>query len=56
MVARDLLEGVVFALLFYAGLRWIVLRDRDTLHLAHRLTGNRTGFWSRLLPAAPLHT
>lgn len=54
---RAILEGVLFALLFYAGLRWVVLRDRDTLHLAHRITGTRARFCARLLPPAPLlHT
>jgi hypothetical protein len=48
------LEGSTFALLFYAGLRWVVLRDRDTLQIAHRLTGSRARIWSRLLPPAPL--
>jgi O-antigen/teichoic acid export membrane protein len=53
--ARPAIEGVTFVLLFYAGLRWLVLRDRDTLHLAHRLTGTRARFLSWLLPpAAPL--
>ena len=53
--ARAAVEGVTFILLFYAGLRWLVLRDRDTLYLAHRLIGTRARFLSRLLPpAAPL--
>ncbi len=53
--ARAAVEGLSFVLLFYVGLRWLVLRDRDTLHLAHRLTGTRARFFSRLLPpAAPL--
>jgi hypothetical protein len=53
--ARAAVEGLTFVLLFYVGLRWLVLRDRDTLHLAHRLTGTRARFFSRLLPpAAPL--
>jgi len=52
---RAAVEGLTFVLLFYVGLRWLVLRDRDTLHLAHRLTGTRARFFSRLLPpAAPL--
>jgi O-antigen/teichoic acid export membrane protein len=55
--ARAAIEGVTFVLLFYAGLRWLVLRDRDTLYLAHRLIGTRARFLSRLLPpAAPLLT
>jgi hypothetical protein len=48
--ARAAVEGLSFVLLFYAGLRWLVLRDRDTLHLAHRLTGTRARFFSRFLP------
>ena len=53
--ARAAVEGLTFVLLFYVGLRWLVLRDRDTLHLAHRLTGTRARFFSRFLPpAAPL--
>ncbi|HEV3410727.1 MAG TPA: oligosaccharide flippase family protein, partial [Chthoniobacterales bacterium] len=38
---RAAVEAASYALLFYAGLRWLVLRDPDVLHLAHRLTGNR---------------
>jgi len=53
--ARAVVEGLTFVLLFYVGLRWLVLRDRDTLHLAHRLTGTRARFLRRLLPpTAPL--
>ena len=44
----------VFAILFYAGLRWLVFRDEDTLRVAHRVAGSRIKFFSRLLPAAPL--
>jgi hypothetical protein len=48
-------EVLTFVLLFYLGLRWFVLRDRDTLHLAYRLTGTRGRFFSRFLPPpAPL--
>ncbi len=52
--ARAVVQGVVFALIFYAGLRWLVFRDADTLRLAHRVTGQRSKLLSRLLPAAPL--
>jgi O-antigen/teichoic acid export membrane protein len=44
-------QGTIFALIFYAGLRWLVLRDADTLQLAHRLTGHRAATW--LLPPLP---
>jgi hypothetical protein len=52
--ARALVQGFAFAVLFYVGLRFVVLRDRDTLHLAHRITENRAPFFARLLPPAPL--
>lgn len=52
--ARAVAQGVVFALIFYGGLRWLVFRDADTLRLAHRITGQRTKLLSRLLPATPL--
>jgi hypothetical protein len=45
---------LVFALIFYVGLRWLVFRDADTLRLAHRVAGQRLKLLSRLLPAAPL--
>jgi len=48
--AHAAVEGLTFVLLFYAGLRWLLLRDYDTLHLAHRLTGSRARFFSRFLP------
>jgi hypothetical protein len=47
-------QGLSFAVFFYAGLRWVVLRDRDILHLAHRITGTRARFFARLLPPEPL--
>ncbi len=50
-VARLLLKGGVFAVIYYVGLRWVVLRDSDTLQLAHRLTGS--GALARLLPPLP---
>ena len=46
--------SALFTALFYAGFRWVVLRDRDTLHLAHRITGHRARLLTRLLPPAPL--
>jgi O-antigen/teichoic acid export membrane protein len=52
--ARAAIEGLTFIFLFYAGLRWLVLRDRDTLHLAHRIAGHRVKLLSRLLPAVPI--
>ena len=52
--ARAVVQGVVFALIFYGGLRWLVFRDADTLRLAHRITGQRIKLLSRLLPATPL--
>jgi O-antigen/teichoic acid export membrane protein len=52
-VAQLILQTATFALLFYVGVRWIVFRDHDTLHLAHRIAGNRVRFLSRLLPPLP---
>lgn len=53
--ARAAIEAFTFALSFYAGLRWVVLRDRDTLQLAHRITGSRARLFARFLPPpAPL--
>jgi len=54
--ARAVLSASLFALLFYAGLRWLVFRDRDTLHLAHRVVGARLSLLRRLLPALPAAT
>lgn len=51
LAARVPLEGAIFALIFYAGMRCVVLRDADTLQLAHRLAGRRLGGW--LLPPLP---
>jgi O-antigen/teichoic acid export membrane protein len=45
--AQMILKGGMFALAYYVGLRWVVLRDADTLQLAHRLTGS--GAFARLL-------
>jgi len=47
---RALASGLLFALIFYAGLRWLVFRDADTLHLAHRVAGARIKLLGRLLP------
>ncbi len=52
--ARSLVEAVLFAVLFYLGLRWVIFRDTDTLRLAHRVAGTRIKALSRLLPALPL--
>jgi O-antigen/teichoic acid export membrane protein len=45
---RIILESLAFVVAFYLGLRWFVLRDGDTLMLAHRLAGARFSSW--LLP------
>jgi len=45
-------QGLIFALVFYAGLRWLVFRDEDTLHLARRIAGQRIRILDRLLPAS----
>ena len=50
--ACAVVQGLVFALVFYAGLRWLVFRDADTLHLARRIAGQRIKVLSLLLPAA----
>jgi len=50
--ARAAAQGLVFALVFYAGLRWLVFRDADTLHLARRIAGRRIKVLSLLLPAS----
>ncbi|MFO0969281.1 MAG: oligosaccharide flippase family protein [Gemmataceae bacterium] len=50
-LARLLVQGSAFALAYYLGLRWVVLRDGDMLRLAHRLAGR--GAASRLLPPLP---
>jgi len=55
---RAVVEALSYAVLFYAGLRWLVLRDHDTLHLAHRITGGRARLFAWLLPPPSplLHT
>lgn len=50
-VARLLVQGAVFALTYYLGVRWLILRDGDLLQLAHRLAGR--GPVARLLPPMP---
>lgn len=52
--ARAVVQGVGFAALFYAGMRWLVLRDVDLLRLAHRLAGQRSRLVARLLPPVPM--
>jgi hypothetical protein len=52
-LARTAIAGLVFSLLFYAGVRWLIFRDADTLTLAHRLAGSRIKLLRRLLPALP---
>jgi O-antigen/teichoic acid export membrane protein len=47
-------KAVTFAAIFYAGMRWLVFRDEDTLRLAHRVAGHRANRFTRLLPAMPL--
>lgn len=52
--ASALLQFASFAAVFYAGLRLIVFRDTDTLHIAHRIAGGRARLLSRLLPRLPV--
>jgi hypothetical protein len=40
--------------MFYAGLRWVVFRDQDTLRLAYRIAGHRFKVLNLLLPALPV--
>jgi O-antigen/teichoic acid export membrane protein len=53
-VAHAITAALIFALIFYVGLRWLVFRDEDTLRLIHRLAGSRIKLLNRLLPALPL--
>jgi O-antigen/teichoic acid export membrane protein len=53
-VTSMIVQGLVFGVIFYAGLRWLVFRDEDTLHLAHRIAGGRIKPFNRLLPPPPL--
>ena len=50
-ISRAIAMGCTFALIFYAGMRWLIFRDTDTLRLAHRVVGTRIKPLSRLLPA-----
>jgi O-antigen/teichoic acid export membrane protein len=50
---RAIVASALFTAVFYAGFRGIILRDRDTLHLAHRLAGHRARLLSGLLPPLP---
>lgn len=52
-LARAVAAMLSFGLLFYIGVRCLVFRDADTLHLARRIVGTRLGFLHRLLPAPP---
>ncbi len=47
---RFLASGMIFAVIFYAGLRWLVFRDADTLRFAHRIAGARLKLLARFLP------
>jgi hypothetical protein len=50
-VPRALVQTTLFVLLFTAGLRWLLFRDRDTLHIAHRMASGRLRFCARFLPS-----
>jgi hypothetical protein len=52
-LARAAAAASIFTLLFYAGLRWHILRDADTLQLAHRIAGSRLKLLRQLLPPLP---
>ncbi len=43
--ARAVLQGVVFAGLGLAGLRWIIFRDADVTRIATRLAGRKAPAW-----------
>ncbi|MEI6349706.1 MAG: oligosaccharide flippase family protein [Verrucomicrobiota bacterium] len=47
---RLLIEGALFAGLFYAGLRCLIFRDPDMLRIAQRILGTRIKFLGRILP------
>lgn len=49
--AQLAVQALLFAAVFYVGLRWLILRDADTLRIAHRLTRKRACGW--LLPPLP---
>ena len=46
--------ATTFVAIFYAGVRWVVFRDPDTLRLAYRIAGHRLRVFNRLLPALPV--
>jgi hypothetical protein len=52
-VPRALIQTTLFVLLFAAGVRWLIFRDQDTLHIAHRIAAGRLRFCARFLPARP---
>ena len=54
VLTRALLEGVIFAGLFYAGLRRLVFRDADMLRIAQRIAGTRIKLLARMLPNPPV--
>jgi hypothetical protein len=47
---RALFAGAAYALLFFLGVRQLVLRDRDTLDVIHRLAGPRAKNLTWLIP------
>jgi O-antigen/teichoic acid export membrane protein len=51
---RAVAGEAIFAAIFYAGLRWLIFRDEDTLHLARRIAGSRLKPLARFLPAPAL--
>ncbi|MEA3213639.1 MAG: hypothetical protein QOE70_6696 [Chthoniobacter sp.] len=51
---RAVAGALIFSLIFYAGLRWLIFRDEDTLRLARRIAGARLKLLARLLPAPAL--
>jgi O-antigen/teichoic acid export membrane protein len=52
--AQALASALLFSAIFYAGLRWLVFRDEDTLRLAHRVAGTRLKLPPWLLPTPAL--
>ena len=53
-IALAAAQLLLFGALFYLGLRALIFRDEDMLHLAHRIVGTRLKFFTRLLPAQTL--
>ncbi len=51
---RTIVSGLIFTAIFYAGLRWLIFRDQDTLRLARRVAGPRFKFLARLIPEPAL--